>query len=68
MDTEKKIAHTEQHKPATDNGYQHNASDLEYQHSIDHEAGTTVHLQRRLQSRHLQMIAIGSWSLAADKC
>lgn len=25
----------------------------------DHGAGTTVHLQRRLQSRHLQMIAIG---------
>ncbi|GAM82393.1 hypothetical protein ANO11243_003720 [Dothideomycetidae sp. 11243] len=28
-------------------------------HASDHAGGTTVHLQRRLQSRHLQMIAIG---------
>lgn len=26
---------------------------------IDHGMGETVHLQRRLRSRHLQMIAIG---------
>jgi yeast amino acid transporter len=35
------------------------AADIEKQSSVSHAVGTTVQLKRRLQSRHLQMIAIG---------
>ncbi|QIX00464.1 hypothetical protein AMS68_005981 [Peltaster fructicola] len=59
MDTEKKAAHTEQGAVGYLHEHDQQHSDIEKQHSIDHAAGTTVHLQRRLQSRHLQMIAIG---------
>lgn len=34
-------------------------SSMSGSHDNDVEKGTTVQLQRRLQSRHLQMIAIG---------
>jgi amino acid transporter len=51
-------------KPTATVGNNHSApfvdgSSMSGSHNNDVEKGTTVQLQRRLQSRHLQMIAIG---------
>jgi len=51
-------------KPSAHVGNNHNTpfvdgSSMSGSHNNDVEKGTTEQLQRRLQSRHLQMIAIG---------